>query len=419
MRSLVGSLLNKGLPQTTRTQRSGLFGLGKGAANDTRYLGAMGSVGTVFGIVSRIAQSTAQVDWCLYRASTDRRRSYATTPPPRVEITKHPALAVWNKPNPFMTQQAFIETFSQHVELVGESEWYVAEHPDIAMPYELWPIRPDKIQPVPDPEEFLKGWIYTGPDGQRVPLLPTEVIQIKMPNPTDVYRGMGPVQTILYDLDSVRYSAEWNANFFINGAQPGGVIEVQNNLSDPEFEQFNQRWRESHRGVANAHKVAMLENGQKWVDVNFSQKDMQFAELRSVSQAVIREAWGISKTMLGQTEDVNRATAEAAEYVFARWLLTSRLDRIRDALNTSFLPLFGTFGEGVEFDYHSPVPEDLDREAAERTSKTDAAVALVGAGWEPNEVLEAMGLPAITFKGRPDGPAPASGGDPVPANARR
>jgi hypothetical protein len=51
----------------------------------------------------------------------------------------------------------------------------------------------------------------------------------------------------------------------------------------------------------------------------------------------------------------------------------------------------------VEFDYDSPVPDDLDREAAERTSKVNAAVALVNAGWDSVEVLESMGLPPMTF----------------------
>ncbi|KKK81335.1 hypothetical protein LCGC14_2814460, partial [marine sediment metagenome] len=59
-----------------------------------------------------------------------------------------------------------------------------------------------------------------------------DVVQLKMPNPLDPYRGMGPVQSILADLDSERYSAAWNRNFFINGAEPGGIIEVDRRLDD-------------------------------------------------------------------------------------------------------------------------------------------------------------------------------------------
>jgi HK97 family phage portal protein len=357
----------------------------------------MGSVGTLFAITSRISQDIAGVEWRLYRASADARRTTATTPRPRTEITKHPALQVWNHPNKFMSRQQFLEITSQHQELVGEQYWFPAQDGTFNFPVELWPVRPDKMQEVPSATDFLAGWIYRGPDGERVPLNTDEVIQLKSPNPTNIYRGLGAVQSILTEVDAVRYSAEWNRNFFINGAQPGGVIEVENNLTDDEFTEFNSRWRESHQGVANAHKVAMLEGGMKWVDVNFSQKDMQFAELRNVSRELMMEAWGIGKTMLGQTEAVNRATAETAEYIYSKRLLISRLDRIKGALNNSFLPLFGPLGEGVEFDYDSPVPEDLDREASERTSKSDAVVKMIQVGFDPSEVLELYGLPDLTY----------------------
>jgi len=393
-------------------RRSVGFGAGTIGTDQARYLNTMGGVGTLFSIVSRISQATASAEWCLFRSSTDARRSTATTARPRTEVTKHPALYVWNHPNKFMSRQLFVESISQHVELVGESFWLPAMDETFNFPVELWPIRPDKMLEVPSATDFLAGWIYRGPEGERVPLGVDEIIQIKSPNPTNPYRGMGAIQSILTDLDSVRYSAEWNRNFFINGAQPGGIIEVENTLNDDEFTQFQDRFRASHQGVANAHKVLMLEGGMQWKDINFSQKDMQFAELRNVGRELIMEAFGIGKTMLGMTEAVNRATAEAAEVIFAKWLVVSRLDRIKGALNNNFLPMYGPLGEGVEFDYRSPVPEDKDREASERTSKIDGLMKLIQY-FEPPEVLEFLGLPPMTLKVMSE-PQPAGPGDPQP-----
>ena len=378
-------------------RRSFGFGAGVSAPDQSRYLNTMGSVGTLFSIVSRISQATAGAEWCLFRTPVDGGRSPATTAQPRTEVSKHPALHVWNHPNKFMSRQQFVEIFSQHMELVGESFWLPTQDETLNFPVELWPIRPDKMVEVPSATDFLAGWIYRGPDGERVPLGVDEVIQLKAPNPTNPYRGMGAVQSILTDLDSLRYSAEWNRNFFINGAQPGGIVEVENTLTDEEFTQFQERFRASHQGVANAHKVLMLEGGMAWKDINFSQKDMQFAELRNVGRELIMEAFGIGKTMLGITEAVNRATAEAAEVIFAKWLIVARLDRIKGALNTNFLPLFGPLGEGVEFDYRSPVPADLDREASERTSKITGLMQLIQY-FEPAEVLEFLGLPPLVLK---------------------
>ncbi|WP_097921751.1 phage portal protein [Streptomyces sp. wa1063] len=351
---------------------------------------AMGSVGTLFSIVNRTSNAVAQVDWKLWRKAKSGLKE------DRVEVTSHAALDLWNKPNPFMPRQEFVETFQQHVDLVGEGWWVIARHPGATIPLELWPVRPDRMTPVPSQTSFLAGYIYTSPDGEQIPLELDEVIQLRMPNPLDPYRGMGPVQSILADLDATRYSAEWNRNFFLNSAEPGGIIEVPTPLSDPDFDQLRDRWNEQHRGVANAHRVAILEHG-KWIDRKLSQRDMQFAELRSVSRTVIREAYGIPSFALGEVTDVNRATADASKAWFAEQLTVPRLERIKGALNHDLLPMFGATARDLEWDYENPVPPDPEAEAAQLVAKSTAAQSLIEAGAYGPEVLAAIGLPAIAF----------------------
>jgi len=101
--------------------------------------------------------------------------------------------------------------------------------------------------------------------------------------------------------------------------------------------------------------------------------------------------------MLGMSDDINRANAEAAEDVYARWVLKPHLDRIRSALNEQFLPLFGSSGEGMEFDFDDPSLEDSEATNSTLTAKTNAAKTLVDAGGKFEAVLEALGLPKIEF----------------------
>lgn len=351
---------------------------------------AYGANGTLFAIVNRLANATSSVDWKLYRKSASGLEA------DRAEIPRHAALTVLNKPNDFMTRQEFFETFQQHLDLTGEADWVIGRVPGMASPIELWPIRPDRVTPVPDPRLFLSGYTYRSPDGEKIPLNVDQVIQLRMPNPGDPYRGMGPVQTILNDIDSVRFSTEWNRNFFLNSAEPGGVIELPQELGDTQWKQFRDRWNEQHRGVRNVARVAILENA-KWVDRAFSQKDMQFSELSQLGDEKIRRAFGYPKPMLGDVDDVNRANAEAAEVVFARWLIVPRLERIKGALNADFLPMFGATAQGLEFDYCNPIPPDLDAENAALTAKTAAVVALVGAGFDSDQACSVVGLPTMTF----------------------
>lgn len=406
MRSLVGSLAGSlvknetVVPYVARSQ--GVFGHLLDRTNKKAQLQAMGSVGTLFGIVSRTSNSTSRVDWKLYRKQVDNRRRFGPSEAfeDRQEVTKHPALAIWNAPNEFFTQQEFIETFQQHMDLTGEGWWVVQKMPGMSIPQSMWPVRPDRIEPVPHPTDFISGYVYHGPDGEKIPLETDEVIQLKMPNPLDLYRGMGPVQAIMADLDSVRYSAEWNRNFFLNSAEPGGIIEVPEGLSDPEFRKLRARWNEQHRGVAAAHRVAILEHGI-WKDRKYTNRDMQFVELRNVSREVIREAFSIPKFALGDVTDVNRANAEASRVWFAQELVIPRLERIKQALNSDFLPMFGSMGQNLEFDYCDPIPPDKDAENKERESRARTFAILVREGVDPVDAAMIAGLPEVSMVERP------------------
>jgi HK97 family phage portal protein len=388
VRSIVGTLLNRvPVPYVRRSGIDGLNLLGRPvAASAEKQMQAYGSVGTLFAIVNRTSNAVAQVEWKLWRKAPSGLKE------DRKEVTAHVALDLQRLPNPWMPWQEFCEATQQHIDLTGEGWWVVGRNGSLSrMPLELWPVRPDKMAPKPHPTKFLSGYCYYGPDGEEVPLELDDVIFMRMPNPLDPYRGLGPVQSSLMDLDSERYSAEWNRNFFINGAEPGGIVEVDDSLQDEEFDQMRDRWNAQHRGVGNAHRVAILERG-KWVERKFSMRDMQFTELRKASREVIREAFGFPKPMLGATDDVNRANAEAAEVVFSRWLVVPRLERIKAALNRDLLGLFGV-ADTLEFDYDDPTPPNAETENAERDSRVNAVVALAGAGFDGQTAAEAYELP--------------------------
>lgn len=351
---------------------------------------AMSAVGTLFSCVDLTANAISQVNWHLYR------KSRSGLPEDRVEVTSHLALDLWNKPNDFMTRQEFVETSQQHFELTGEAWWIVGRNEAFrSIPLSLWPARPDRMQPVPSPTEFLTGYLYLGPDDEKVPLALDEVVQVRRPHPLNPYRGLSSVQAILTQLDSAKASAEWNRNFFYNSAEPGGVIQVPDAWSDDEFNEFTNRWREQHQGVSNAHRIAVLENGAEWKQVQFTQRDMQYVELQNVTRDQIREVYRIHPHMLGQSADINLANALAADYTFAERTMKPRLERIKGALNNDFLPLFGTTGQGLEFDYDNPVPEDREADNAEITAKVNALVALKSAGFDETAACQMLGLPVL------------------------
>lgn len=368
----------------------------------------VGQVGTLFAITDRIISSYSQVEWKLYRVPKDGRRRYdhgtSSAQDDRVEVTRHPALELWNRPNPFFFGSAFRESAQQHEELTGEQYWVLVKRGNL--PLEMWFVRPDRMRPVPHPEKYLAGYIYTSPDGEEIPLGVDQVIFLRRPHPLDPYRGLGAVQSIMGELDATYLSTEWNRNFFLNSATPGGVIEADQNISDEDFDQFQARWAETHRGVANAHRVAILEAGMKWVDRRYTMDEMQFVEMKQASRESIREAFGFPKAMLGATDDVNKANAYAGEVMFARWITRPRLMRVKEVLNTILLPMYGASAAGLEFDFVNPVPEDDEIAAQVLLNKAQAAKFLADTGlWEPADILSTTGLPAMTELPEPRQPA--------------
>jgi HK97 family phage portal protein len=393
--SLRGSLIRNQSPVPLAPRATPQYSMwSRRRSTDDVLLQTYEAVGTVFAVVHSLAVATSKLDWHLYRTAASGLKE------DRTEVTKHAAVDLWNMPNPAMPRRRFMETAQQHIDLTGESDVLAST---VSMggknvPLELWPMRPDRIQPVPDPYEFLSGYLYTSPDGEIIPLELHECLPILMPNPRNPYRGLGPIQSILSVIESTKAADEWDRAFFENSAEPGGIIEVPTQLSDPQFDQLRDRWSATHRGVSKAHRVAILESGMKWVDRSYTQRDMQHAELRTVKRDTILEAFGYPKPMLGITEDVNRANAEAAEYVFSKWLISERADRWRDWLNFQLLPLYGSTGQGLEWDYDSPVSENSDTANKAITARSTALVAMAAAGFDATETQQWLDVPEIPYE---------------------
>jgi HK97 family phage portal protein len=410
VRSLLGgvldSLTNKAPVPFVGRGMEGRWG-GRGKPQSQReQMNAMGASATLFAIVNRTSTAVAKETWHLGRARPDATCEVCDCQG-HVMVEKHPALQVLGKPNPFYTTQEYFESGQQHVDLTGEGWTIITRYG--RMPAELWVARPDRMIVVTNRADFLVGYIYVDPDGQEMPIRKEDVLSIRMPNPADPYRGMGAVQTILSNVSSSAYSAEWNASFFQNGARPGGIVKLSRKMQDPDFFQLVERFNANHRGVANANRTAFLEEGD-WVDVRpMNINDMQFVETAELNRDTIMLAFTASKFDLGILEDVNRAASEAAAADFGMRMSLPRLGRWQQMLNNDFLPLFPGVDPALRFYHSNPVPAD---KAVLREDKSAAVTnfdTLLRAGVDPVVAAEVAGLPPMRIAGPPVGAASGPG----------
>ena len=212
IRSLLGGIVRAEapVPYTSSYQQSMAgFNFGTESMDRKAELASYEAIGTLFGVVSTYATAVSLVGWKLWRKAAsglEEDRKEITTP--------HAAKKVWDQPNPFFTRQELLETVQQHIELAGEGWLVVVRMGNI--PVEIWPVRPDRMTPVPSVRDFIAGYVYTSPDGEQVPLRREDVILIRWPSPLDIYRGTSPLPALSNDLANERNQTAWNSSFYRN-----------------------------------------------------------------------------------------------------------------------------------------------------------------------------------------------------------
>lgn len=311
------------------------------------FVNQYGSVGWVYACVSKISSSVADNEWRLYQQGSNGED--------RKEFESHPLLDLMAAPNPFQTWFDLIQTAQIWMDLAGEYFWLLVRAGPFSDVVQIWPIPPALMTIVPDANNFIAGYVFKLGE-VVIPLEIEDIIHDKLPNPRNPYRGLSPVSAIMSDVDSEKFASQWNRLFFLNSATPEGVIEIENKLGREEHNRLLRQWETKHQGLSRSHQVAIISGGGKWKDANISQRDMEFESLRHVNRDVILGNYGVPLSILGISEDVNRANAEAAEYTFAKRVVKPDLGRFKRKFNQRLAPAF----DRVEFDFDDPVPQNIE-----------------------------------------------------------
>jgi len=306
-----------------------------------------------------------------------------------VEMPDHELLDLLAAVNPFMCQFELFETLEEHLDLLGNAFWYldgVKNYND--KPTSIYPLNPKYIEikkgKLPN---FIDEYRYTLTGVARI-FKPYEILHFREANPNDPYEGKGILESIAHWVDADNYATEWNRNFFLNAARPDAILKhLEADLSKEQMDFLRASFEETYRGVEKAHKALILPKGVEFSPVGWTQKEMDFVEMQRMTRDKILAGFRVPKTILGLTEDVNRANAEASNYVFALRVIKPQMERIVGYLNEFLVP---RYGDNIFLDFEDPVPENRELELMENEkalgAKPYASV---------NEIREREGLPPI------------------------
>lgn len=304
----------------------------------------------VFACINARAEELASIELYLENEDTEE------------EIKNHPIFDLLNDVNPNMTKYELFFGTQALMDLTGNAYWYLArDNEGKGKIREIYLLSPDKVNIVLDKANPLSILGYTyGNKQDKIIFNKNEVLHFKNFNPNGGYpaphKGMGVVEASLWAIETDNEARNWNYSFFKNSARPDGVLTTEQVLGDDEFKRLKEQWEQTYRGSRNNGKPAILEGGLKWQDISKTQRDMDFIAQRTFSRDEILSLFRVPKTVVGITDDVNRANAEASDYVFAKRTIKPLMERFVTVLNEYLLPEFGE--TKLKFEFENPVPED-------------------------------------------------------------
>jgi len=82
-------------------------------------------------------------------------------------------------------------------------------------------------------------------------------------------------------------------DYFENGANLGGVLEVAESLSDAAYEKLQESWHKAYQGITNQHKTAILEGGTKYVQAGRNPEESQALESRKFEVIEVCRMFGV------------------------------------------------------------------------------------------------------------------------------
>ena len=305
-----------------------------------------------------------------------------------VESPEHELLDLLAAVNPFMTQFELFEATESHLDLCGNSFWYLdGVKNENGKPTAIYPLNPKYVEikkgALP---KFIEYYKYTVGVTTKI-FQPYEILHFRDFNPDDPHDGMGILESISSWVETDNYATEYNRQFFLQAARPDSILTHEASLSEEQKKFLQISFEESYKGLKNAHKTLLLPKGVDWKQAGWNQKEMDFVEMQRMTRDKILAAFRVPKTALGLTDDVNRANAEATNYVFALRVIKPRMERIVGYLNEFLVP---RFGENVFLDFVDPVPENRELEIIEYEKALGAqAYASV------NEIRDKEGIPPI------------------------
>lgn len=330
----------------------------------------------VYACVARRSMGLAQIEFKLYQLKKNGEVE---------ELIEHELLELLYRVNPEMTKYNFIQLSVIYRDLLGASPWVLSKtNENDKYPSNIYIARPEYFKVQKDKEGQTVGYNYEIGTFKKT-YSQDEVIFLKNYNPKNPDKGIGVIEAVRMTAENDDYILQSNSNLLKNNSRPSGFLELAGNANKETIKRLKKEFKNKYQGYENAYDVQILEGGMKFKPVSLPPKDLDFIESRKMNRDEILSIFGVPKPVLGVFEDVNRASALAAEYAFNKWTLEPLATEMIEQLNEFLVPKFGT---NLWLSFEPLARDDQEMELKQKTESWNK--------WKTtNEIREMEGLEAI------------------------
>ena len=232
-------------------------------------------------------------------------------------VENHPILALLNKPNLMQSWEKFLTQMIGSHDIAGEGDVLKI---GIGQSVELWPLRPDWLEITTFSMGLPVSCSYTPSDTYEESTVKqyqfSELMIWAEYNPLFRWRGLSPLYSAAYSIDTLNEYAKSNKAMLENGMTPSGVLWTDSEVSDTSFSRLQEQFNGKYAGAKNSGKPMILDGGLKWQGMSFSPRDMEFVSGKRLSQLDVCQVLRVPPQIIGIEGSQTFANYEQARAAF-------------------------------------------------------------------------------------------------------
>lgn len=303
--------------------------------------GAYGDNEVVYACIRKIIKSFAEAPLRVFNEKDD------------IEIENHPGRLLVKHPNPFLSEYGLWEESQLTFQIAGNL-FIEKIRSASSKVVELWVLRPDRIKIIPDPEEFIGGYMFR--IGSRERFIPPEnMIHIKYTDPLNDYWGQSPILAALRAIATDNEATDFTKITLENkGVNPGIVVTVDSKttLTKDAVRLLGSTWSANY-GKNKQGKPLFLQRGMDVKTIGLNMNELALPDITSIKETRIAAALDVPPIVINLKSGLDRSTfsnyAEAVKWFYLNTIIPLQ-DQIAKELNLKLMPDVGNPGDVFRFD---------------------------------------------------------------------